>query len=484
MDAQGPEVRRAGIPLAAATLLAAAGAAAHIGSPEILYSGAAGPHQVLVRILPPDVVPGIAQVNVRAESGGVSGVAIQPVYFETGGKGAPRPEALARVSGDERLFSGELWLMEFGSSSVNLTVSGPAGSGSVVVPVPALATARRTMSGSMGAVLAVLGLVLFAGLVGIAQSSNAEAVLAVGAEGDPARRRRVRWIGLGTAVALVFILYGSERWWVSEDRQYVKKLYQPIELRASVDEANGGRTLRLALLDPGWEDRSSTDLIPDHGKLMHTFLVAEPSRAAFAHIHPVRREAEAFDLAVPALPGGRYTVYADIVHENGLAETLTSTIELPAGSAAVGDSDDSWHQGAASGELSQRLADGSTLAWERETALRAGVLQSLRFSLRAPDGSPGVLEPYMGMNGHAAVLRDDASVFTHVHPVGTVSMAAQEAFNRRLGAEAEMDHSAHAAPASTIAFPYAFPRPGRYNVWVQVKRAGQVLTAAYVVEVG
>ena len=478
-------MRRAGLPLAATTLLVVAGAAAHIGSPEILYTGAAGPHRVLVRILPPDVVPGIAQVNVRAESEGVTGVAIQPVYFETGGKGAPRPEPLARVTGDERLFSGELWLMEFGSSSVNFTVSGPAGSGSVVVPVPALATARRTMSGSLGAVLAVLGLVLFAGMVGIAQASNSEAVLVVGAGSDAARRRRVRWIGLSTAVALVFILYASKRWWASEDRQYVKKLYQPIELRASVGEATGGRTLRLALLDPGVDDRSSGDLIPDHGKLMHAFLVAEPSRAAFAHIHPVRREAEAFDLAVPALPGGRYAVFADIVHEDGLAETLTSAVELPAPAEAApaGDPDDSWHQGAGSGEASQLLADGSTLSWEREAPLRAGVLQSLRFSLRAPDGTPGVLEPYMGMNGHAAILRDDASVFTHVHPVGTVSMAAQEAFARRLGAEAEMDHSAHAAPASTLSFPYAFPRPGRYNVWVQVKRAGRVLTAAFLVDV-
>jgi hypothetical protein len=102
----------------------------------------------------------------------------------------------------------------------------------------------------------------------------------------------------------------------------------------------------------------------------------------------------------------------------------------------------------------------------------------------------------MGMAGHAVVERNDGSVFVHLHPMGTISMASQMAFAMRqpgdtvkgqLGKrieQAEMAAMTHSAVASnTVSFPYAFPKAGDYRVWVQIKRGGRVLTGAYAVHV-
>jgi hypothetical protein len=115
--------------------------------------------------------------------------------------------------------------------------------------------------------------------------------------------------------------------------------------------------------------------------------------------------------------------------------------------------------------------------------------------VRAPDGRPAALEPYLGMRGHAAITRDDGSVFVHVHPMGTISLASQLAFERRERGDTSLAgltsdsaafpaaHEPHDSPPGGVTFPYAFPTAGRYHLWVQVRRAGRVLTGAFAAEV-
>jgi hypothetical protein len=240
---------------------------------------------------------------------------------------------------------------------------------------------------------------------------------------------------------------------------------------------------------------------------MHLFLIREPALDAFAHLHPARLNLETFEAKLPPIPAGRYRVYADIVHENGLTETLTAASDVPPApvlqpahfATTTADPDDSWYVASAENESSSRLDSVAMLDWERpsDRAFAAGELAALSFSVKTPDGSPAALEPYMGMLGHAVITRDDGAVFVHVHPVGTVSMASQQAFAQRVklsppdvtsNASGEIHHASHVAatkPASqanssaTVSFPYSFPKPGHYRIWVQVKRAGRVLTGAF-----
>jgi hypothetical protein len=330
---------------------------------------------------------------------------------------------------------------------------------------------------------------------------------------------------LAVVVIAVGIIFGG-KWWRLVDSAYLKYMYKPIGLNAAVRAEGSSRVLRLSMNNVEWLDRDLGDLIPDHGKLLH----------------PVRTDADTFEVTLPPIPEGRYKIYADVVHRNGLTETLTAGAEMPPPSTiqqahapidSTADADDSWLVGSDASEAEQRLADGSTMIWERDlnAPLIAERLESLRFFVRAPGGEPSTLEPYMGMRGHAVVMRDDGAVFVHVHPVGTVSMASQQAFAERVIAggsdkgetgdkaadqiaegkyanagpeqKSGLNHSSHVgaadhsrhqvAPGSSmsatsnaqgmVSFPYSFPKPGSYRVWVQVKRGGRVLTGVYSVNV-
>jgi hypothetical protein len=85
------------------------------------------------------------------------------------------------------------------------------------------------------------------------------------------------------------------------------------------------------------------------------------------------------------------------------------------------------------------------------------------------------LELYMGMPGHAVFVRRDRRVFAHVHPSGSAPMAAIEIAARTAPTHA---HPGAGLP-STVSFPYGFPEAGDYRIFVQVKRAGQILTGAF-----
>jgi hypothetical protein len=95
----------------------------------------------------------------------------------------------------------------------------------------------------------------------------------------------------------------------------------------------------------------------------------------------------------------------------------------------------------------------------------------------------------MGMPGHAAFVRSDRSVFAHVHPSGSVPMASLSLTqNAGDGAAAMaampgmsgMEHSGMTmALPPEVSFPYGFPKPGNYRIYVQVKRGGKVETGIF-----
>jgi len=467
-------------------LLATVPLFAHVGSPDVFFEGAAGPYRLLVTIRPPQVVPGVAEIEIRSLSPGVRGIRIVPLRLVTQQQFAPVPDLARPAKEDPNFYTGTLWLMATGSWKVRVDVEGGQGSASLAVPVPALSARVLPMQTAIAAILIPLSLLLVFGLAAITGASVREAQLEPGALPDAVRIRRSRIAMMAATLFLAATLWAGNAWWSSEARGYSRIVFKPLALKAKVE----GNRLSLQLDDPGWLNRRTDDLLPDHGHLMHLYCIRMPAMDRVWHLHPELTASGAFTQALPDMSAGRYALYADVVHANGLGETATATLELGETRGEPLSGDDAAGEGPPIADADYNrsvttLSGGYRMLWERPAQpIRARQPYQFRFRLEDAQGRPASpMELYMGMQGHAAFVATDGSVFAHVHPSGSVPMPALS-----LAQKAD-PHAAHrmaveqAEIPAEAAFPYGFPRPGPYRVFVQMKCAGQVFTGIFSIRV-
>lgn len=455
----------------------------HVGSPDVFYEGQAGPYRLLVTIRPPEVIPGVAQIEIRSSSPDVRQIRVVPLRLTgPGAKLAPIPDVAQRSPDDPQFYTGALWLMNTGSWQVRVQADGTHGPGTLSVPVPAAATRMLPMQKGLEALLIALGLVLYFGLVSILGASTGEAQLEPGLEPDAQLRRRARIAMVTTALVLAGGLWAGNAWWNSEASDYGRRVFKPLRLKA---ELQPGDRLALTLEDPGWLTRRTDDLLPDHGHLMHLYVLRIPELDLVWHLHPNRSGDSSFTQNLPTMPAGRYALYGDIVHATGFPETATEEIDLPQVAGRPLEGDDAAGSGSPVSKADYNsvmapLSGGYRMIWDRGARpVRAREPYEFRFRVEDASGRPAEgMELYMGMLGHAAFFRHDRSVFAHVHPSGSVPMAA-------LSLTAEADpHAGHmttepAGLPATVSFPYGFPKSGDYRIIVQVKRSGRIETGVF-----
>ncbi len=494
-------------------------ASAHVGSPDVFYDGMVGPYSARITIRMPQVVPGRAEISVRVETNQPVDVSFLPLYSHTEVTNAPPPDAGLPIRGETNYFSGELWLMSFGAYSIEVKIHGAAGTGAVEIPVNSVAIRQLPLPAYLGELLIVLAAVLVFGGVAVVAGAARDSTLEPGAVPGECERRKGRRAGAVMAVVIAATLVFGNWWWKAEEKEFRRHLRGGAwpDLSAKVRVAGSQRILDLTIGKKIFEPNESLSLLPDHGKLLHFFLIREGAEDAFGHIHPVRQGGKTFAVALPPLPTGRYKMLCDLTFENtGMSFTATNSVELPAilETAAQPDSlepdpDDSWAvypaQSVPSGDstnLVYALPGGGRVVWRAHPPLRAHQDAGLQFEVWDAAGNPAELEPYMGMMCHAAVLRRDGAVFAHLHPSGNFSMAAQGYFQAKMAREAGgdaqnggmpagMDHSKmhHAMPhvsqdgVALVSLPYEFPTAGDYRIWVQFKTGGKVLTAVFDVTV-
>ncbi|HMQ01087.1 MAG TPA: hypothetical protein PKC24_15000, partial [Cyclobacteriaceae bacterium] len=476
--------------------------------------------------------------------------------WTAGMTGTPRADELLAVPDEPGRFEGEIWFMGAGTSSVALSVEDTEESAEVIIPVMAMATAQNKMEPELGIALAVLGIFLVVLMVTIVVSAMSDGLLPAGqAAGSNWRRRKITGVVIGSLV-MILVLYLGKSWWDSWAAGYNQRLYQPFEAEAEFVQNENGQFIQLHIDNDKINFRrylrKISYIIPDHGKLMHMFLIREGTLDAFAHLHPKRIDTVTFESKLPPLPAGKYYVFADITRYSGFSETIVSSLEIPETSTPVVfakwgsgvDRDDTYTISnpinsdkpllldddliiCGKPGMKTTLPNGYTAVWETDgEPFKARKLYALNFALTTPDGEPAKLEPYLGMMGHAVVMRNDGSVYIHLHPVGNYSMASQQVLIDRFNSGKigwnnmpegrsfadSIDHVIawlDALPESTrdsllmgnmvhtpveidseehdehsmVRFPYAFPKAGDYRIWLQVKIEGKIVNGAFDVKV-
>jgi hypothetical protein len=446
----------------------------HVGSPDTFLEGNAGPYPIFVTIRPPIVIPGLAEVDIRTRTKDITRIRIVPTPMRgPGARFAPTPDIAQRSKDDLQFFTGTLWMMTSGSWQVKVHIDGPQGPGELAIPVPALANTTGKMQLPLAITLAVFVLILFLGAISLAGAATREAQLEPGVQATPKDFRKARIAMAVTAILAALMIVGANNWWTAEANAYTRIVYKPLQMQPTFD--NG--TLRLQLTDPGWLPRKVDDFIPDHNHLMHMYVLQLPAMERVWHLHPEMTASGVFTHQLPPMPAGRYGLYADVVHESGLPETIVAEIVLPEVPGKPISGDDSGGGGKPNPKVFT-LPDGARVTWERDQDIYPTKKPfSFRFKIATPDGKPAEdMELYMGMPGHAAFVKLDRSVFAHVHPTGSVSMAALQIAQPI--SDPHAGHQMHHLPAE-VSFPYGFPQPGDYRIIVQFKRAGQIQTALF-----
>jgi hypothetical protein len=339
-------------------------------------------------------------------------------------------------------------------------------------------------------------------MAGIIAAAVREADLKPGVVVGRDRKRQGLAAGAVTLVMMGALVWSGMHWWNLGAMAYASDLYRPLDVQPVLQ----GNILDLKV--SGFVARNkynymrtllNNDFLPDHGHLMHLYMIREPEMDAVYHVHPVYVAPGDFRLALPPnMPAGEYKLYGDVVHANGFPETLVASITVPEGmkgSPPGPDDAEAFPAPLSAGMLgsSDVLPDGYTMVWDKPQTLTASTAYIFHFALLDAKGkTAGDVVPYMGMAGHAAFVKTDGTVFAHTHPEGSASMAAMMLTNSDTNA-ADMGGMPMTMPMNgpmsmampnekipnTVEFPYGFPTAGRYRIFVQMKHGGTIETGTF-----
>lgn len=222
------------------------------------------------------------------------------------------------------------------------------------------------------------------------------------------------------------------------------------ELRPRPD--GGASHLRLAVRDPE-SDALVASFVDVHERPFHLFVISR-DLAQFAHVHPVQAGDGGFELDHELAPG-MYLLIADFLPAGGTSQLVHRMVATPGYRGPLFAAPPPIEPGP-----SEQIAGGLRI---RMTAAAPAPRRPtpIRFDISdAASGTPVTdLEPFLGAAGHLLIVDGHLTTAIHGHP------------------------EEGATAGSGVTFAPVLPAYGRYKLWVQVQRRGQVITAPFVIDV-
>jgi hypothetical protein len=201
-----------------------------------------------------------------------------------------------------------------------------------------------------------------------------------------------------------------------------------------------------------WVFKTGSPLEKVHEKPMHLIVVSR-DQALFDHVHPLLITSNRLSLDYTFTQGGRYWLYADFTPAGG-AQTIARFAIDVAGPTPPASPDPA---------VTPKLKIDGPLLTNRDLNFHFDLTQF-----------PG-LDRYLGAWAHIIMMSADGEDFIHAHPKETLPVTPPNPWIHI--------HDTATASPNEVETTTGFRRAGRYKVWLQIQKNGQVLTFPYTIQV-
>jgi hypothetical protein len=451
------------LPLAfLAALLAPALALAHAGHGSATmqtFTQTVGPYDLAVTVELPLSVPSTLYLTTVPQGDiGNATITFRAAPRGQSFDGAPSDQ-FQGVPGTPSTYYSQLPVDREGDWDIEVRAEGAEGSGVALIPVTIVV--QPLPAGSIG-LFASLG-----GLVVLMLTSITVAVI------FQRRQRAVpgwaNWaLGQGMfACVILAVVFGFQQFTAqaqaaANPAAAAGRPHANMALHSEPVAPAAGQPLTLTLdLSDGSTGLPVDDIVPHHNALVHLVVISADG-ADFHHLHPPRVAPGRYSIALTPDRPGRYTAYAEIQRQDSGTQVIARDFEVGGTAGAA--------PAAAPGLGAREVAGMQVSVTSSLAPPQAGKQTTLTFRF-SENGQPVLdLQPWLGMAGHLIARSDDGAIFAHVH-------AAEQA------PPSDPLLAAGTVYGPEIRFVYTFPQAGRYQVWAQFQRGGQIITVPLVVEV-